>query len=318
MKNAIISTILVAATLLLIPLTTLTAKSNHIKTTGAKVEKIKNQPQTVTFYDSFKLLFHETGEIKEISAREYIVGVVAAEMPALYEEEALKAQAVAAYTFSCYKRATGTEDHDLSTDPATCQAYLTDAQLKEKWGDSYDTYYNKILNCVKAVEGEIVSYKGGTALTVYHAISPGKTNNCSDVWEKDLPYLKSVESIGDKLNKDYVSSVTLTAADISAKLGVLGSSFSEIKKCGSGLVKSINFGEKSFTGSQIQKLLSLRSATFDVAQSGDTFTFTVYGYGHGVGMSQAGADYMAKQGATYTEIISLYYPGTKIKKLSAT
>lgn len=281
------------------------------------MENIEKSPQTVTFHDKFKLLFHETGEIKEINATDYIVGVVAAEMPALYEEEALKAQAVAAYTFSCYRRDTSGEEYHVSTDPATCQAYLTTTQLKEKWGDGYDEYYNKILNCVNAVEGEILCYGGGTALTLYHAISSGKTNDCADVWGKDLPYLKSVDSIGDKLNKDYISTAAFTAADLSAKLGVSGNGFQEIKKSGSGLVKSANFGSKTFSGAEIQKALGLRSAAFDIAQSGENYTFTVYGYGHGVGMSQSGADYMAKQGATYREILAHYYKGAKIQKKSA-
>lgn len=316
MKNFILSAATVAISLLLIPLWTVSAKV-EVKKTAAMVKKIEKTPQTATFHDKFKLLFHETGEIEEISAEDYIVGVVAAEMPALYEEEALKAQAVAAYTFSCYRRDTSNLDYHVSTDPAACQAYLTEAKLKEKWGENYDTYYNKILNCVKAVKGEILCYNGGTALTVYHAISSGKTNNCADVWGKDLPYLKSVDSIGDKLNKDYISTAVFTSADISAKLGVSGNAFQEIKKSGSGLVKSANFGSKSFSGAEIQKALGLRSAAFDIAQSGENFTFTVYGYGHGVGMSQSGADYMAKQGATYKEILAHYYKGTKIQKKSA-
>ena len=318
MKNLVLSAVSVAMALLLIPLWTVAAKENGSIKAQSVADNIEKQPAAVKFYDSFKLLFHETGEIKKIDAREYITGVVAAEMPALYEEEALKAQAVAAYTFSCYRRDTSDEDYDISTDPATCQAYLTNAQLKEKWGENYDTYYNKILSCVKAVEGKMVSYKGKTALTVYHAISPGKTNSCADVWEKEIPYLKSVESLGDKLNRDYISTLTLSASELSAKLGVTADNLSGIKKCDTGLIKSVTIGGKTFSGSQIQKALSLRSAAFEASKSGESFTFTVYGYGHGVGMSQSGADYMAKQGSSYKEILAHYYSGTKIQNRADT
>lgn len=312
MKNFVISAVSVVVALLLIPLWTVAAKKSGAVKAASGAAISEKEPTAAVFHDSFKLLNHETGEISKISATDYIIGVVSAEMPALYETEALKAQAVAAYTFACYKRDTSDTEYDVSTDFNTCQGYSSPAALKEKWGENYDTYYTKIEAAVKAVSGELLCYDGKTALTVYHAISSGKTNACSDVWGKELPYLRSVESIGDKLSKDYISTVTLTKGEVCEKLGVTGESFSDIKKLESGLISSLSFGGKALTGSDVQSALDLRSAAFDVAAQGESFTFTVYGYGHGVGMSQAGADYMAKQGSTYKEILYWYYPGTEI------
>ena len=312
MKNFVVSAVLVVSTLLLVPLWALNGEGTVKVAAGMVIND--TAPQKATFHDSFKLQLHESGQIIDISAHDYIIGVVAAEMPALYEEEALKAQAVAAYTFACYRRDTTKEAFHVSTDPTTCQSYADTATLKERWGENYDGYYNKIKSAVQAVEGQLLCYEGKTALSVYHAISSGKTNPSLDVWGKDIPYLKSVDSIGDKLSKDYISAPTFTRDELCERLGVTGDSFDDIKKTSTSLVKSVTFGGKSFSGAEIQKALSLRSAAFDVAVQNGVFTFTVYGYGHGVGMSQNGADYMAKQGSSYTEILAAYYPGCQIIK----
>ena len=311
MKSIFISGLSNIIALLIIPLWTVAAKKVDAKSVSADIKISDSQPKA-KFYDKFKLLIDDTGEIKEIDATEYIIGVVAAEMPALYDEEALKAQAVAAYTFACYRRDTSNNNYDLTTNFSTDQAYCSIQQMKEKWGENYEAYYSKIKNVVSAVEGQLVCHNGKTALTVYHAISPGKTNPSSDVWGKEIPYLTSVDSIGDKLNKDYVSTATFSNAEINEKLSASGTDFSDIVQTQTKYVRSVSFGGATFTGSELQKALNLRSAAFDIAKSGDNFTFTVFGYGHGVGMSQSGADYMAKQGSSYKEILYWYYPGCKI------
>ena len=312
MKNAIISAVLIISTLLFAPLWTISQKQSRVL---AESESLSVSTGKVAFKESqsFKIKLSD-GTIKELPVLEYITGVVAAEMPALYETEALKAQAVAAYTFALYKKFSSKEEYDLTADYHLDQAYLSKDELKERWGESYSQYYDKISSAVKEVGGEYLCYKDEIALTVYHAISSGKTNPSEEVWGKDLPYLSSVESIGDKLSKDYISTVTFTEENLNQALSTTSGGFGEVQKNNSGYVKKISYGGKEFTGNQVQKVLSLRSCAFDVTKGDGGYTFTVYGYGHGVGMSQTGADYMAKQGSSYKEILYWYYKGTQIKK----
>lgn len=157
--------------------------------------------------------------LTEISADDYIFGVVAAEMPALYETEALKAQAVAAYTFACVKKAENAgKSYDLTSDPAVDQSFITREKAKEKWGDKADEYSAKIENAVKSVKDYMITCGGTPILAVYHAISSGKTEDCKEVWGKDIPYLKPVSSEGDKLAPSYLSSAEFTAEVLKQKL----------------------------------------------------------------------------------------------------
>lgn len=313
MKNLLLCTTVILISLLLLPLWILAAPN---KTTKPPQSITASSPKNnVTKYDSFKVLEVKSKKIITLSALEYVTGVVAAEMPALYEEQALKAQAVAAYTFACYKRQSSTEEYHLTTDSTTHQAYLSKEELKEKWGDNFQEYYEKISKIVTETAGQILTYKDKAALTVYHAVSPGKTNPSKDVWGKELPYLTSVESIGDRLSKDYISVLAFTKSQVEEALGTSGEGFVNPVATKTGLVTKIEYGGKEFTGADIQKRLNLRSAAFTVENTADGFSFTVYGYGHGVGMSQNGAQYMAKQGSSYQEILSYYYTGCSLKQL---
>lgn len=257
-------------------------------------------------------------EIKTIGAKDYIIGVVSAEMPALYNEEALKAQAVAAYTFAIKRKQENTaNNYDITDDFTTDQSYIDTQKQKEKWGDKYGEYSEKISKAVTSVLGKTVQYKGEYALTVYTAYSTGKTESAKNVWGKDIPYLTPVDSVGDMLCPDYLSTVSLSEAQIKEKLPKIKDIaakdwFSSPTYSDSSTVMSMKFADTVLTGSEIKTALSLKSAAFEVKNQNGTFVFTVRGYGHLVGMSQYGANYMAMQGSTYEEILKWYYKGCEV------
>jgi stage II sporulation protein D len=269
-----------------------------------------------------KIRVLKDGEVIEYSVKDYVFGVVAAEMPALYDEEALKAQAVAAYTFACYRKETsGSKDYDISSDPDTAQCFITRQEAAERWGEKAQEYTTKIDKCLNAVQGELLTYDGKPIFAAYHAISAGVTNNCADVWNSDLPYLKSVDSKGDMLASGYLTEVKLTDTEITEKLKDMASPTGDMKDCFAnattnqgGYVINIEYCGKKVSGNEISKLLGLRSSCFEIKYEEGTFTFTVKGYGHGVGMSQTGADYMAKQGKDYKQILQHYYSGAVLQK----
>ncbi|MEE0945593.1 MAG: stage II sporulation protein D [Acutalibacteraceae bacterium] len=276
-------------------------------------------PSDIPYEDRvFRVKLTDSGQIKNISEKEYIIGVVAAEMPALYSEEALKAQAVAAYTFALYKKESNKkEDFDLTDSYVTDQAFITNEKMQEKWGENYQTYLDKITLAVESVYGKTVKYDGKYALTVYTAYSAGKTESAKTVWGKDIAYLTPVESVGDLLCPDLISTETFTTDDIKGKLPSIANVdaslwFSSPTLSESGTVTSMTFGEISLSGQEIRTALNLKSANFEVKKDGDNFTFTVKGYGHLIGMSQYGANYMALQGSKYDEILLWYYKGCTV------
>ena len=260
--------------------------------------------------------------ITEIGIDEYLTGVVAAEMPAEYTEEALKAQAVAARTFLNYKKAQNAKaDYDITADHSTDQAFLSEEQLKEKWGDAFSENLKKIKEAVKATENEMIFYEGKPIMAVYHAVSSGKTETAANVWGKDYPYLTVTDSIGDLLCPDYLSTVKVSVEDFKSKMGddvdLSGDAkgwLGKSESTESGTVSKITLGGKEFKGSELREKFSLKSSSFDLTFDGTSFIFTVRGYGHGVGMSQYGANYMAQQGSDYKEILNWYYDNCEIKK----
>lgn len=311
-KTAVISLIMVLL-MLLLPLGALGKETaTPVKETAALVKEPSEE--------TFKVLLNN-GKIEELKAEDYILGVVSAEMPALYEEEALKAQAVAAYTYTlCKQKQNKTEEYDITADYTKDQSYITAEEAKTKWGDKAEEYTEKIKKAVKEVKNYVITYNGEPINAVYHAISGGKTESCEDVWGKDLPYLKSVLSEWDKLGKNYATSATFSAQDLKTKFpetefsGEESSYFNSIKRTNAGRIKEICLCDKTLSGEDVRSALDLRSANFTVEYKDGNFVFTVYGYGHGVGMSQNGANEMAKQGSDFKEILKYYYTGCKIEK----
>lgn len=263
----------------------------------------------------------ETEIIEELGLEEYIKGVVAAEMPVSFEKEALKAQAVAARTYAL-RRLQGKEGIDKEE---IAQAYLSEKELKERWGEKYLIYKSKIDAAVEETEGEIMTYEDEIIEAVFHSTSAGYTENSENLWNEEKPYLKSVESKQDEKAPDYIvktifendaivakleqkySDIVITNAPILQQIQV-------IKRSEAGYIMQIQIGNKIFTGNEIRVLLGLRSTNFTVNQKDNKVTITTRGYGHGIGMSQYGANYMAQDGKNYKEILKHYYQGIDIVK----
>ena len=277
----------------------------------------------------FKVLDESTGEILKIPDKEFLIGVVASEMTAAFEEEALKAQAVASYTYFCRARNknAGKKEYDFTVNTKKQENYISKDQMKNKWSSNFEKYYGKIENMVESVFGEVVEDEGEPIWAAYHAMSSGKTEKSADVFGGDLKYLQSVESPGDKLAPGYESAVEVSEENFKNNLSGLNKNcefkgepsswVKNIVKTDAGMVKIINICGCDFKGSEIRKAFCLRSADFDINYDSENnkFIFNVRGYGHGVGMSQQGAQYMAKNGSTYKQILKWYYPGTEIVKL---
>ncbi len=323
MKNFAVTFFALLTAMLVIPLAALSSATPapSLPTSAAVSKKDFEKEVDVAVYDEFKIKITADGNIETLSKDDYIFGVVAAEMPALYDDEALKAQAVAAYTYACRKKAAANGEYDLTDDPKTDQCYISTETARERWGEKADEYTKKIKNIVSQVSGQVLTYNNTLALTAYHAISSGKTENCSDVWGSEVPYLVSVDSVGDKTAENYLTAKTLSADEVSSLMSGIAATdgdakdwFGNIEKTQTGRIKKIKFCNTDTDGASVAEALSLRSANFDIAYSDGGFTFTVRGYGHGLGMSQNGADYMAKQGSSYEEILKWYYTGCELQK----
>ncbi len=264
----------------------------------------------------------------EIDIEEYLVGVLAAEMPASYEMEALKAQAVAARSYILSNMESQNPNHpnaDVCTDSTHCKAWLSETDAKAKW-KSFDKilYWNKLRSAVDSTRGECMVYDNQVVEAFFFASSGGKTENAEDVWGSSRPYLKSVESSGDTSSSDCYSTLALSLSDFKAKLQPFFTQHlnnetplqigKTTRTQGGSVAEIILFG-RAFKGTEIRSIFGLRSANFTINTVDDKIIFKVAGYGHGVGMSQVGANYMAKSGQNYTEILSHYYTNIQIVKL---
>ena len=266
------------------------------------------------------------GELVETTMADWLPGVVAAEMPASFAPEALRAQAVAARTYILQRMRGGAANHPeagVCDQYTCCCARKDDAALREQWGVDYAHNMARIRQAVTDTDGQYLTYGGQLIRAVFHASSAGATESSAALWSGDAPYLVSVSS--PETAKDvpnYVSTAEIAADAVRAAVldsypdCVLGDDpgiwFGTPELDGSGRVARIPVGSETLTGAQVRALFSLRSAAFSVAYSGGTFTFTVTGSGHGVGMSQYGANVMAIRGSGYADILAHYYPGTTL------
>ena len=236
---------------------------------------------------------------------EYVAGVVAAEMPASFPEEALKAQAVAARTYQVRQmQEAGTKEvlYDVG------QAYVTEKEQWEKWGENTSFYRAKIRKAVAETEGEIMVYDGEPILAAFHAQSAGRTEAAEHVWQAAVPYLKSVES-----DNGETVEVIFSEKELQEKFG--SAEISVVSRTDAGYVAEVQVGEKIMTGREVREALGLRSSSFSVRKEEDDFIFTVSGYGHGVGMSQHGAAELAERGMDYREILRHYYQDIRFEIL---
>lgn len=300
---------------------------------GAQESQPQDKSEKTGIYDTFSVLDVSTGEVISVSARDYVIGAVCAEMPATFEEEALKAQAVSAYTYAvrqCLREEENPTEElcgaDFSNDPSKYQGYYTRAQAEQFYGENFDEYYGKIETAVDSVSGYVITYEDQPIIPAFHSMSAGVTESAENAWGTAVEYLVPVESACDKEAPKYLEEVRLDKETLREKLtGSLGADLAlpedftkwlavnEVSS--SGTVLSVSVGDTAVSGSDIREALSLRSANFEVRFEGDEAVFTTKGYGHGVGMSQYGANFMAQSGKSWTEILEHYYPGCTVEKL---
>ena len=271
--------------------------------TQEEVTEESQEPEidyTYTKYGSIKLLHSKTGEVEEVALDDYLVNVVSAEMPADFEIEALKAQAVVARTYTIYKTI-------------------------KKWEESKrESNWQKIVNCVNQTKGQIITYGNQPINAFFHSNSGGVTETAVNVWGGgNYPYLQVVETAGEEGYTQYASEVSLTHDELLNKIKTkyedIAIDFNNddeikiIEHTESGRVKTVKFGNHNISGVEARTLLGLKSTNFEIIKENDKIKFSVKGYGHGVGMSQTGADAMAKQGSTYEDIIKHFYVGVELK-----
>lgn len=278
-----------------------TKKDNYTET---KKENIKKNEITVTVY-------RNNGKIINLELEEYVLGVVGAEMPASFNIEALKAQAILARTYALKSIKNGKK----LTDTVSTQAYKDNSELQKLWKNDYTKYYEKIKKAVNETKGKVILYNNEYIDAVYHSTSNGKTENSKNVWKNSLPYLVSVDSSWDKNVKSYKKETIFEINEFCniLKLNVEEPITYEIIHNETGRVRQITINNKTFSGTEFRNLLKLRSADFEIEINDEKVKVTTYGYGHGVGMSQYGANEMAKQGYSYIQILKHYYTGVVIK-----
>ena len=304
---------------------------------GPPIEEEGTPPIKIQDGVKIKVFIKEQNKVKEMLLEEYVKGVVAAEMPAEFGLEALKAQAVAArtYAFARIKKLYLPEsnlhsDADVCTDSTHCQAWTSKENAVKRWAFlSRSSYWNKIEEAVKQTEGIIITYNNKIINPVFHSNSGGKTENSEDVWDgKAEPYLRSVTSEGEEGNMDYKNVVLINADDFCNKLI---NEYSDIKLTSSnildqikileysagGRIMNIKVGNLILKGTDIRRIFNLKSTNikFEMKDK-DTLLLTTYGNGHGVGMSQWGANYLAKNGGSCEEIIKHYYKGVELSNIS--
>ncbi len=332
MKEMLKIALIFAALMLIIPLIGFMGNSSEEAPTETEFTEAEfsvtetEPPLTEASEDNFTVLDITSGKIISMTMREYIIGAVMAEMPAAYEEEALKAQAVAAHTYALRRINLETLSPTIelmgayiSNDSSIYQAFFTPEQGKAFYGEAYDEYRQKIENAVDSVYPEALYYDGEPISAAFHSISCGKTESALDAWGTDIPYLTSVDSSFDCEAPTFYSEAVFTADEIR-------SAFEDIDPdCPNdeliavsdhtegGYVKSALVGGYTYTGNEIRTVLGLRSASFSVEYKDKSYVFTVKGSGHGVGLSQYGANSLAKEGKSYREILSYYYNGATIE-----
>lgn len=273
---------------------------------------------------------HRADEIVTMDLEEYVVGVVSAEMPAWYELEALKSQAVATRTYTLYRMQRGgcqtNPDADVCTNSKCCQAFSSHERMQNTWGSDYVTNYNRVATAVMATAGEVVTYNGKLCDALYHACSGGQTEDSEHVYANALPYLRGVDSpYEDPMREEDVElGIDALVELITAKYPESGitaeNAKDEIKiraAYNSGRVETLQLGKTQITGKNARNLFGLRSTMFTVAWTEKGIVFHTKGFGHGVGLSQNGANGMAKHGSDYREILLHYYTGVEITSYDA-
>lgn len=274
-----------------------------------RVEEDVKEEITEDVKEELITVYRTNGDVINIGLTEYLVGVVAGEMPASFPIEALKAQAVVARTYTMKSLQIGRK----LTDSTSTQVYKDNNQLRNLWGNDYDRYYQRIYDAVTSTDNICVYYNGDYIDAVYHSTSNGYTEDAVNVWGNRIPYLQTVASTWDQNVSSYLKIITKEESDIISILGL--DNLDEIQileRNNSGRVEKVQIGNKIFSGVELRNMLGLRSTDFEIIKDNNIITITTKGYGHGVGMSQYGAKGMAEQGYSYREILNHYYTNVNI------
>lgn len=295
--------------------------------TESTIEETKYDYQN---YGTIKLLHQATGEVEEIELDTYLYGVVSAEMPASYELEALKAQAVVARTYTVYKIQNKKHDNaDICDDFTCCQAWISKENRLARWEENArESNWQKIEQCVNETKGKIITYNNQPINAFFHSNSGGTTELPVNVWGgTDFPYLQVVETAGEEGYSQYASEVELSNEELIEKLKTkyedIQIDFNNpeaiqiLEYTDSNRVKTVRFGNHEISGVEARSIFGLKSTNFEITIEDNKIKFSVKGYGHGVGMSQTGADSMAKQGSNYEDIIHHFYTGVEIKEINS-
>lgn len=254
--------------------------------------------------------------IEKIPIENYLVGVLAGEMPVSYDIEALKAQAVAARTYTLKKIEQNINKEYDVIDTTNDQVYIDEQELKERWKESYDENIKKIKQAVYETLGEYLTYDGKTINAFFFSTSSGKTENCKDVFGESLPYLVSVSSTWDETSPSYEKEISMSKEEFCKKLEITCDEIKiEIERNETNSIKTITINNKIIKGTDFRFKLGLRSTNLEIEKNDDEIKIKSKGYGHGVGMSQYGAHELAKKGYKYNEILKYYYQGTEFKKI---
>lgn len=304
MKNKLLLMVVVVLTIILLI---------EIRTPKKEIQNNKNNNNQ----EEIKVKNVATGAIETKDLENYVIGVVAAEMPASFSIEALKAQAIASRSYAYYKMKQNNGNYDIIADVSN-QAYINDDEMHEKWQGDYDIYYKKIKEAVDDTKNEVMTYDGQVIEAFYFAMSNGYTEDVVSVFGESLPYLKSVESKWDnKSLSNYEVNTQLSTEEFLKKLN-LNNNIIVINNQiydETGRTKEITINSTTFKGTEFRKLLNLRSTDFKIELENNIVNITTKGYGHGVGMSQYGANGMAKDGFDCYTILKYYYKDIEFQKL---
>ncbi|WP_323741923.1 stage II sporulation protein D [Salinibacillus xinjiangensis] len=296
---------------------------NQAETSGEKQENLSAEP-TAKEEDPYVVSVFRSQDktVDDMPLEEYVVGVVASEMPAEFELEALKAQSLAARTYvvKYLLNGGGDEKNDPITDTVQHQVYKSEEELKRIWKEDYSWKIKKVKKAVAETKGKIITYEGKPITPSFFSTSNGYTENSEDYWQNPIPYLVSVESPWDRESPKFEDQKIVTIEKAEQALGInfnANPTIETLARTSSNRIETIKIAGKEFSGRKVREALDLRSSDFTVEQKSNHLVFRTKGYGHGVGMSQYGANGMAEEGKTYKEILKYYYKGTKITEIES-
>lgn len=323
---------IIAVVVVMIPTLMVIPFSNQEKGEEQRLKEPKTQatksPKKETAKESsvnIKVYRDRTQKVESVPLEEYVAGVVAAEMPADFELEALKAQALTARTYIVKvlqtKAGSQLPGGANVTDTVNHQVYHSSAELKTQWGKNYNAKMGKIKQAVALTTGQLLTYEGSPITASFFSTSNGYTENSEDYWPNALPYLRSVKSPWDKNSPKFKDETTISVNEFERLLNVKLGSKSDIGQILSR-TKGKRIGElvingKRLTGKKVRENLNLKSSDFTWYRKGNKIVITTKGFGHGVGMSQYGANGMALDGKTYKDIVKHYYKGVSISNVTA-